>query len=400
VTALTAVGALLLAGCTASANAQWRGTADPSGAPVTVTTPGALSIVPAANAKNISPGKPVVVSATGSATVTSVTLTAGSTKIKGALSADGHTWTSSGKLAFGTTYKLTVATTGLAAPTTTSTFSTVKPAHTSNPTLQANAMMALDDGGKYGVGEPLIVHFSHSVPTSARAAAVAALTVTAMPSVEGRWHWIDGQDVHYRPETYWAAQTTITLNAALYGVNLGGGYYGSRNVSATIHIGDSHVAIADNTTHHMKVYVNGVMTKDIPVSLGMGGTTTGANGETINFYTRSGPHVVIQKLPEHDMSSTTFGIKDPTSKYYYAPVKIYDTVRISYTGEFVHKRTWALSQIGHLNTSHGCINVGPKDIMWVYNLLIPGDIVDVLHTPIKLPVTDGLGDWTVPWSQW
>ena len=242
------------------------------------------------------------------------------------------------------------------------------------------------------------MHFNRSVTD--RAAAVKALTVEATPAVEGRWHWIDSQDVHYRPEQYWAPGTTITVHVSLYGVDLGNGTYGASNANATIHIGDSHVAIADNKTHHMKVYVNGTMVRDIPVSLGMGGTTKGDDGQTVSFWTRSGPHVVIRKDPVHDMSSASFGISDPSSPFFYKPVAIKSAVRISYTGEFVHLRTWSVSQIGHENTSHGCINVGVANAQWIYDLLIPGDVVDVVGTPITLPVTDGLGDWTVPWSKW
>lgn len=409
--ALVAAGALLLAGCTAPANAQWQGSPAPTGAPVTGGTgtgatsapsvgPTALAIVPAANAKNVAPGKPVVVTATGNAKVTSVTLTAGSTNLNGTLSADGHTWTSSDSLKFATTYQLTVATAGLASNTTTRTFTTVTPSHTVKPSLEANAMVALKDGGTFGVGQPLIVHFPHAVPASARAGVVKALQVTTTPAVEGRWHWIDSQDVHYRAEKYWATGTTITLDANLYGVSLGNGNYGSASPSATIHIGDSHIAIADNKTHQMKVFVNGKMVKQIPVSLGMGGTTKGANGQTINFWTHSGPHVVLIKTPSHVMSSASYGLTDKNSPFFYAPETIYDTVRISYSGEFVHKRTWALSQIGHQNTSHGCVNVGPTNSKWIYNLLIPGDIVDVTNTPVPLPVTDGVGDWMISWSTW
>jgi lipoprotein-anchoring transpeptidase ErfK/SrfK len=407
-----AVGALVLSGCNATANAHWQGSTPATGATLPGTgaqaTSGpsagsgstALAMVPAANAKNVSPGKPVVITASGAASVTSVTLAAGSTKIAGRVSADGHTWTSDGPLKYNTTYTVTVSTAGLPSNTTTSTFTTVKPARTVNPTLQANAMLALRDGATYGVGQPLIVHFNTAVPTSARAGVVKALDVSTSLAVPGRWHWIDSQDVHYRGSEYWPTGTTININANLYGVSFGNGAYGSKSVSATIHIGASHIAIADNKTHHMKVYVNGSMVKDIPVSLGSGGTAKGSHGETIDFWTRSGPHVVIIKTPSHVMSSASYGLTDVHSPYYYAPETIYDTVRISYAGEFVHKRTWSLSKIGHANTSHGCINVGPDNSKWIYNLLIPGDIVDVTGTPKQLPVWDGLGDWTIPYAQW
>jgi lipoprotein-anchoring transpeptidase ErfK/SrfK len=401
-----ALGALLLAGfttagCTTAANAHWRTATGPSGAPVggsgLTSAASPVTVVPAANAKSVSVTQPVVVSAAGSTRLTSVQVAAGSGSIAGALSADGHTWTSTGSLRFGTRYTVTVS---AADAMTTSSFTTLKPAHTVTPTLDANAMLALRDGGTYGIGEPVIVHFSRSVPASARARVQRALHVTTTPAVPGRWRWIDGQNVHYRGAVYWATGTTIKINANMYGLSLGNGTYGARNASATIHIGASHIAVADNTTHHMKVYVSGTMVRDIPVSLGSGKSAKGDHGQLIDFWTRSGPHVVIIKTPSHVMSSASYGLTDKNSPFYYAPETIYDTVRISYAGEFVHKRTWSLGQIGHVNTSHGCINVGPENAKWIYDLLIPGDIVDVTGTPKTLPLTDGLGDWTIPWSKW
>lgn len=401
VLAALATTAALLTGCSSTTGSAHWNSGGPTGtgstvSPGTTSGPAKVAVVPATKAKDVAPGSPVRVNATGATTVTSVTLTAGSKSVAGAIAADGHSWTSTGKLSFGTKYTVKVVAAGIAPMT--STFTTASPNHTIQPILQENGYALLRDGGTYGVGEPIIVHFSH--PVSDREAAVKALTVTSTPAVEGRWHWINSTNAHYRPEKYWATGTTITVRASVYGVKLGSGTYGSSNASATIHIGESHVAIADAKTHHMKVYVDGAMVRDIPVSLGMGGSTKGDNGQVVDFWTRSGPHVVILKSLTHYMASDTFGLSDPSSKYYYAPVLIKDTVRISYAGEFVHLRTWSLSQIGHRNTSHGCINVGPKDAKWIYDLLIPGDVVDVTGTPKTLPLTDGLGDWTIPWSQW
>jgi lipoprotein-anchoring transpeptidase ErfK/SrfK len=165
-------------------------------------------------------------------------------------------------------------------------------------------------------------------------------------------------------------------------------------------IGDSHIALADNKTHKMKVYINGVLKKTIPISMGRGGYVDGANGTKIDLWTRTGPHVVIQKTPFWMMSSASYGLVDKSNPLYYAPEKVYDTVRISYSGEFVHLRTWTVGDLGHRNSSHGCINVGQGYAQYMYKLLIPGDIVDVTGTPIKLPLTDGIGDWGVKWADW
>jgi len=282
----------------------------------------------------------------------------------------------------------------------TSTFSTVNPDTVLNPHLIANALSALNDGATYGVGEPIMIHFAKSIPTSGRDAVEQALSVRSTPAVDGRWHWVNSQQVDYRGENYWPAGATITIDANLFGVKLGNGMYGGANAHATIHIGDKHVAIADNKTHQMKVYVNNKLVKTVPVSMGMGGSTRGAEGQLVNYWTRSGPHVVIVKSPTVTMSSASYGITDPKSPFYYAPETVHDAVRISYSGEFVHLRTWTVGDIGVRNTSHGCINVGAAFATYMYNLLRTGDIVDVTGTPVPVSFDNTVADWAIPWSKW
>jgi lipoprotein-anchoring transpeptidase ErfK/SrfK len=149
----------------------------------------------------------------------------------------------------------------------------------------------------------------------------------------------------------------------------------------------------------MKVYVDGAEVRDIPVSLGKGGTVTGAKGQKINYWTNSGPHVVLEKTPTTFMTSASYGLtdkKDPN--FYEETVKL--TVRISNSGEFMHLADWNIPAHGHTNTSHGCINIGPANAQWVYDNFIPGDVVDVKGTPVKLAVTNGLGDWGMSWEDW
>lgn len=395
--ALIAVAALALSGCTSSA-AKWT-SSGVAASPGPSAGPPTLTIVPHASAKNIAPAEKIVVTAAGSATVASVTVTAGSKHISGALSPDGKVWTSTTALKFNTKYTVKVAANGLAP--TTMTFTTAKPSRLVGSRLWTNAMIeSVKDNATYGVGQPVIVHFYSSIPQSSRRAIVQALQVESVPPVEGRWHWVTSQDVHFRPEKYWQAGTKITVHANLYGVKFGKGVYGSSNETKTMNIGDSHIAIANNKTHYMKVYINGTLVKNIPISMGRGGYVDGGSGQTIDLWTRTGPHVVIQKTPYWMMSSASYGLVDKSSPLYYAPEKIYDTVRISYSGEFVHLRTWSVWDLGKRNSSHGCINVGQGYAQYMYKLLIPGDIVDVVGTPIKLPLNDGIGDWLVPWSKW
>lgn len=341
----------------------------------------------------------MVVSVQGG-TLQTCTVTTGSKTVKGSWDATKTTWTSTGALGYGKTYTVAASAVDSAgtAVQQTSTFTTLKPSSTAEVAFQANALSVLNTGGTYGVGQPVIVRFSRSI--SNKTAAEKAMTVVTVPAVEGRWRWIDSQTAHWRPEKYWAAGTKISVGVNIVGVNLGGGVYGAANASTHFTIGPSRIAIADNNTHIMKAYIDGKLVRTIPVSLGKGGTTMSSDGKTvIDFWTRTGPHVVLSKSATYEMTSASFGITDKNSPNFYdSIIKLCN--RISYSGEFVHMADWNIPKQGHQNTSHGCINVGPANAQWFYDTFQVGDVVEVRGTPMPLPLTDGLGDWTIPWSQW
>jgi hypothetical protein len=81
-------------------------------------------------------------------------------------------------------------------------------------------------------------------------------------------------------------------------------------------------------------------------------------------------------------------------------VNIKKAMRISGDGEFVHSRDWDVSQMGVLNTSHGCVNVPVVYMDWFYTTFRAGDVVDVKNTGKNLDLRNGLGDWTLSWDNW
>jgi lipoprotein-anchoring transpeptidase ErfK/SrfK len=338
------------------------------------------------------------VSASGG-TIKSVTVTAGDKTVAGALDTDQHTWRSTGDLAYGQTYTITasVADASGAASDKTSTFSTVKPASTASVAFQANSLQVLRTGGTYGVGQVVVVRFGREVGD--KAAAEKAVIVDASPNVDGKFYWLDKQTLHYRPEKYWAAGSKISVKVKLLGVNLGNGVYGAGNTGTNFTIGDSHVAVVDTNTHRMLVYVNGQQVKDFPISAGKGGSTKATDGSTIDFFTRSGPHVVLEKEQTVEMSSASYGITNPKDPNYYKE-DISLCLRISYGGEYTHAAGWNIPDHGHRNVSHGCVNMNPDHAQWLFNTFTIGDVVEVKNTPVPLPVWDGIGDWAVPWSQY
>ncbi|OKI49021.1 L,D-transpeptidase [Micromonospora sp. CB01531] len=397
-TGLGVTAGLVTAGCNQKSSSSGAAWSQPGAA--AANTPAdevRVTVTPAADAAKVSPLEQVVVAPEGG-TLKDVSVATGGKTVAGKLG-DDQTWRSTGKLAYGKTYTVTVSVADPAGALTEhrSSFSTLKPSGVASATFQASALAALQAGGTYGVGQPVMVHFSR--PVKNRAEAEKAMVVQTTPAVEGRWRWIDGRNAHWRPAKYWTPGTKISVKVNLFGQDLGQGVYGGSNVSTNFTIGPSRIAIADAKNHRMKVYLDGKMVRDIPISMGKGGTTTGANGETISYWTRSGPHVVMTREPSHRMTSASYGVTDPKNPDYYDEV-IQLCLRISYSGEFVHMADWNIGAQGNQNTSHGCINVGPAHARWFYDTFRLGDVVDVRNTPRAMALTDGVGDWTIPWDKW
>lgn len=369
-------------------------------APAAPTTPppapAKLAIAPAAGATGVSPVAPVTVRASGG-TLSSVRLVNAAGKVvAGGLSADRAAWRASEVLGYGKTYTLTAVATNAAGAATrkVTTFTTVTPANYTMPSFGA-----LASGGTFGVGMPITLHFDEPIPD--RAAAERRLQVDTTPGTTGAWHWIDAQNVHWRPKTapgkYWPAGTKVTVSANVYGVDLGNGLYGQADRQVSFTIGRSQIAVIDNASHTMAVYIDGKKVRTVPVSMGRGGAVS-VNGRTIDFWTRSGPHVVLEKYQVKQMNSESYGLpKDSPLGY---DEKIPLAVRISGAGEFVHAAPWSVADQGRRNVSHGCVNISPTNAQWFYDTFRYGDIVDVHGTAKRLSLTDGLGDWTLSWSEW
>ncbi|MCP2323747.1 lipoprotein-anchoring transpeptidase ErfK/SrfK [Hamadaea flava] len=401
-TAATAAAGTLLAACKDDPKeVAWSG---PSGSPSTSTSPAdddpnapTLTIAPAPGA-SVAPNEPVVVTAVN-ATLQTVTVTTGGKTVAGELDAEKTTWRSTSSLQFGKTYQVKASGVDSAGKPLeqTATFTTLKPSGTASITFQANAMTGLKNGGTYGVGQVVIVKFSKT-PTDKKAA-LAAIKVTSEPQVEGRWYWVDNRTVHYRPEKFWAKGTKVSVAAKLHGVHLGKNVYGAENESISFTIGPARIAIADNATHYMRVTVDGVQVKNIPISMGKNGYVTTADGGRVLFPTRSGTHVVMSRELEHRMTSASYGVTDPKNPNYYDDL-IKLCCRISYSGEFVHAAPWSVWAQGKQNVSHGCINIATSNAQWFYDNFRLGDPVIVKGTGRPQLIGDSAGAvWDVAWSK-
>ena len=94
---------------------------------------------------------------------------------------------------------------------------------------------------------PIRVYFAE--PVIDKAAVERNLKVTSSTPTDGVWNWFSDTEVHFRPSQYWPADTDVTLDAELYGVDLGNGVWGETDRTVSFSIGARHVSIADADTH-------------------------------------------------------------------------------------------------------------------------------------------------------
>jgi lipoprotein-anchoring transpeptidase ErfK/SrfK len=332
---------------------------------------------------NILPTTPITVKASGG-TLDTVTVTnsAKGTKVKGSLSDDKTTWTSSEPLAYAASYDVvadTLAPDGKKAEQK-SMVKTLAPKSTAFPSF-IPAPSVTD----VGVGQPIVVKFDKDITD--KAAAEKALTVTTTPQQVGSWYWLSKREVHYRPQTYWQSGTTIKVHAGVYGVDLGGGVFGQTDRDLTLKVHDAWVAKADGNTEQMQIFQNGNLVKTMPISMGKDATPT-----------HLGAHVISDKQRDYTMDSCTYGVCSGPQAYKSLE---HFAERISNDGEFVHENPNSVGSQGSSNVSHGCINLNAANAQWFFDHFGLGDVVEVTNSGgPQLPVWDTYGDWAVSWADW
>ena len=293
-------------------------------------------------------------------------------------------WTPEQPLGYGTSYTVTATAANADddETTSTSTFTTVTPATLSTPGIGPL------DGTTVGVGMPIRVYFDE--PVADEAAVESHLRVTSSTPTDGVWNWVSDSEVHFRPSTYWPADTEVTLDAQLYGVDFGDGVWGEKDRTVSFSIGARHVSVADASTHTMVVYDGDQAVQTFPMSAGSSENPT-----------HNGAHVVLEKFDTITMDSSTFGLAVDAPGGYRAEGVRYAT-RISNNGEFVHGAPWSAASQGSANVSHGCINLTDERAHWFYDFSIPGDVVKVVGSNGGTlgPADGDIYDWAISWEDW
>ncbi|MCQ4211850.1 L,D-transpeptidase [Streptomyces longispororuber] len=344
-----------------------------------------VAVRPAAGTTGADFTEPVTVSVSGGALADVSVVAEDGGRLKGTFNSARTRWTSDAHPASGTTYTVTAGVEDDES-THTSRFTTKKPGAT------FVGYFTPEDGSTSGVGMPVSLAFTKAVGD--RAAVQKAITVTAEPDVEIVGHWFSDTRLDFRPRTYWAAGTKITLALRLKDVEGADGVYGTQDKDVTFHIGREQISVVDLKAKSMTVRRDGeeIATYDV---------TGGGSG----YETWAGKMVISERFEETRMDSTTVGLGDE-----YDIDDVPHAQRLTTSGTFIHGNYWAAASVfGTSNTSHGCIGLrdaqGADDSSTpgarFYRSSMVGDVVEVRRSGEEtVAPANGLNGWNLSWAQW
>ena len=382
--ALIAGAVLLSSGCGHGDKPSWQGGPE-AGSSATPSPSPTLSTVAVVSPKAEATGVVAVTDVKYTSedpenTTVTVTDAKGAT-VQGTVDKDDKVWKPEKALAYGTKYTVTVTGTATEGKNgaTTSTFTTM-----AKPSKVIRVTSFLGDGNTVGVGMPVIIKFSRSIPENYRAEVERRMTVTATPAQVGTWHWTSATEVHYRPKVYWKAYSKVFYKAQLTGVPLGNGYYGKSDLTVDFKVGRSFVLDVKNSNKQMTVKQDGKVIKTIPVSLGKASTPSW-----------SGTMLIIDK-----QRHTVFDTMDELGPEKGYRTEIDFAQRITWSGSFIHAAPWSEGKQGKINVSHGCVNVSEAMGAWLFGKTMMGDPVTVSGTEVKLKNGNGWTDWNMSWSEY
>ncbi|WP_323960841.1 L,D-transpeptidase family protein [Arthrobacter sp. JZ12] len=308
----------------------------------------------------------------------------GGVPVEGTLSDDGTSWKADAPLSFATEYEFEFVLVDASGTEhrRAQTFTTVQPAN------EANAWMYPADGSTVGTGQAVELTFSE--PVTNKAEVEKAITITSSSGQKGDFYWLNDTKVRYRAEEYWAPHSTITVDVKLFGVEFGNGMIGNFNDTWSFKTHNNRLAVVDNATKEMQVFIDGKLERTFPVTLG--------TEEWPSFY---GKYTVMEQYERTRFSAESIGLErgDPA---YYEATDVNWASRISNGGAFVHEALPAAqSVLGVSNVSHGCVGMSPEGAKYFYDVFGPGDMLEIRNTDTgPVQVWDGFGDWNVPWSEW
>ena len=183
-------------------------------------------------------------------------------------------------------------------------------------------------GEVVGVAYPVTVSFRE--PVTDRAAAERGITFSAPTVPDGTYEWLDDSSVRFTPTEYWPAHSTITVQAD--------------GLKSSFQTGAQVVGVADISAYTFTVSIDGEVAREMPASMGKA-----------KFPTPTGRFTALEKQSVVVMDSRTIGIPLDDPEGY--KLTVYDAVRVTWGGVYVHGAPWSVGSQGYANVSHGCINL-------------------------------------------
>lgn len=203
-------------------------------------------------------------------------------------------------------------------------------------------------GDVVGVAHPVTVTFAG--PVADRAAAERSIGFSSSSAPTGTFAWLDDAVVRFTPEGFWPAHSTISLS-------VGG-------AKASFETGAAVVGVADLDAHTFTVSIDDEVVRQMPASMGKP-----------KFPTPQGTFSALGKENVVVMDSRTIGI--PLSDPEGYKLTVYNAVRVTWGGVYVHGAPWSTGAQGNSNVSHGCINLSPDNAAWYFDNVSIGDPIIV-----------------------
>jgi lipoprotein-anchoring transpeptidase ErfK/SrfK len=229
-------------------------------------------------------------------------------------------------------------------------------------------------GEVVGVAHPVVVTFR--APVADRRAAERAIDIKSVPTMTGKFEWLDNDVMQWVPDRFWPAHSTVALS-------VGG-------LLTNFQTGPAVVGVASISDHTFTVSIDGVEAGP-PSALpaphhrphwGEEGVFPASMGRP-EYPTPVDTYTVLSKERSVTMDSSSVGIPVTDPDGYVLTVDY--AVRITSRGLFVHSAPWAVNSLGHDNVSHGCINLSPEDAEWYFNTVNVGDPVIVQENSLEIP---------------
>src|SRR5215208_5279107 len=250
-----------------------------------------------------------------------------------------------------------------------------KPAAAANQSQKtAIASVRPARGEVVGVAHPIVVTFS--APVADKRAVERALDIKSVPSMTGKFEWLDINVVQWTPDRFWPAHSTVALSV------------GGRLTELVT--GPKVVGVANISDHTFTVSIDGVdmgPPTELPAPhhrphWGEPGVFPASLGRP-EYPTPVGTYTVLAKERDVVMDSSSVGIPVDAPDGYLLDVEY--AVRFTSRGLFVHSAPWALNSLGYENVSHGCVGLSTEDAEWYYKTVNVGDPVIVQENSVEVP---------------